>query len=150
MADYEEEENEESDSASFVDQNKELMYRMRLALEADVATESIYHDLDDDAFKAEKRELRRVKANCENEAEYETWKDAFLSREYKKLEGKKFLVCTYIFAGIDQYDMVIPEEEKDAFLCWIDGNGGAFFGGDREATEEEVKNYIALHASDEI
>ena len=118
-------------------------------IETDIAIDSVYHDLDSDAFEEEKAKLQAVKDRCEDEDDYNAWKEFFISEEYKKLNRKRFLTCTYLFAGIGQYEAIIPEEEKDSFLCWIDGNGSAFFGGDREASEEEIKTYIALHADEE-
>ena len=144
------EEYEEEYSVSLPDNlDKETLYRMRLSLETDIATDSIYHELDSDAFEAEKEQLQAVIDRCEDEADYNAWKESFISEEFKKLNGKRFLTCTYLFAGIGQYEAIIPEEEKESFQCWINGNGSAFFGGDREATEEEIKTYIALHAGEE-
>ena len=53
---------------------------------------------------------------------------------------KKFLTYSYLFAGIGQYKQTIPEEQKESFLCWIQGNGSAFCDSGRDASEEEIKN----------
>lgn len=128
------------------DMGKEELFRLRLGLETDIATESVYHDLDEDEFRAEKAKLHAVICKCRNDGEYEAWKDAFISSEYEKIKDKKFITCVYMFAGIGQYEITIPAEEKDNFIRWIDGNGSAFYGGERDATEDEIKQYIALNA----
>ena len=94
----------------------------------------------------EKRQLKTVKGKCD-EADYQAWKETYIARELKKLNGKKFLACEYLFAGIGQYEAVIPEEDKGELVSWINGNGSAFLGSEREATEEEIKRYIALQAA---
>ena len=127
----------------------EDLYRRRLSLETDVSKESVFHDLDADAYEEEKADLEEIKACFESDALYESWKALFIACEYEKLKGKEFITCTYLFAGFGQYETTIPSEQKEAFLCWINGNGSAFYGGDRPATEEEIKEYIALHAADE-
>lgn len=133
-----------------LDVNIENTYRMRLALETDIATDSVYHDIDVKAFKDESKQLKKLIKVCESQKLYEDWKQAFISKEFEKVKGQKFLTCTYIFAGIGQYEDTIPETELKSFMCWINGNGSAFFGGSREATESEIKQYIALHAADQV
>ena len=88
-----------------------------------------------------------IKNICEDEDEYLGWKATYINEEYEKLEDKKFITCEYFFIGYGSYSATIPEEQKASFLCWIDGNGSAFFAGEHEASEEEVKNYIALQAA---
>lgn len=128
------------------DLDKEVLYRMRLALETDVETESVFHDMDDEAFEAEKATLVAIKGKCEDEADFQAWKNGYLIAEYEKVKGKRYLVCGYLFAGFGQYEAIIPAEQKDSFICWINGNGSAFFTGEREATEDEIKKYLALQA----
>ena len=132
------------------DLDKETLYRMRLALETDVETESVFHDFDDEAFDAEKAKLAAVKERCSDEADFQAWKTSYLTAEYEKVKGKRFLVCGYLFAGIGQYEAIIPAEQKDSFICWINGNGSAFFAGEREATEDEIKKYLALQADADL
>ncbi len=152
MSDLEEEcteydENEEFELELPENMEKEALFRMRLSLETDVETDSVFHDLDDNNFRAEKAHLQAVIDKCKDEMEYKTWKESFVSSEYEKIKNKKFITCSYAFAGIGQYEITIPVEVKDDFICWIDGNGSAFYGGDIEATEDEIKRYIALNAS---
>lgn len=148
MEDYEEDEEIEVDLPADLD--RETLYRMRLALETDVETESVFHDLDDESFEMEKARLEAVKERCEDESDFRAWKNNYITMEYEKIKGKKFLVCSYLFAGIGQYEAIIPAEQKDSFICWINGNGSAFFGGEREATEEDIKKYIALQADADL
>jgi len=137
MDEYEDEDDFEIDLPEDLD--KETIYRMRLSLETDVNTESVFHDMDDEAFDAEKAKLEAVKERCEDEADFQTWKNEYLSSEYEKVKRKKFLVCTFLFAGIGQYEAIIPEEQKESFICWIDGNGSAFFGGERERPKTKLR-----------
>ena len=146
MDEYEDEDDEDIEVDLPEDLDKETLYRMRLALETDVDTESVFHDLDDEAFDAEKAKLDAVKERCDDEADFQAWKKDYITSEYEKVQGKKFLVCSYLFAGIGQYEAIIPAEQKESFICWINGNGSAFFGGERAATEDEIKKYLALQA----
>lgn len=132
------------------DMTREDLYRMRLFLEAETNTDSVFHDMDPDTFEMEEAQLSAVKERCEDDQDYEGWKEEYLAGELAKVAGKKFITCDYLFAGIGQYTMTMPEEEKESFICWINGNGSAFFCGDREATDEEIKTYIALQANPEM
>lgn len=128
--------------------DKVSLYRLRLALEGEILTPNVYQDLDDGAFESLKRKLRNAAARCEDEKEYEAWKNEYVAAEYEKLKGRKFITIPYLFAGIGQYEATMPVEQKASFFCWINGNGSAFAGTERDATEEEIKNYIALHIND--
>lgn len=147
--DEEEDEDEDSDYDESIPEgiDKVSLYRLRLALEAETHTPNIYQDLDDDAFRSMKRKLRSVIAQCDDEKDYKAWKDKFIAAEYEKLKDRKFVTFSYLFAGIGQYKATMPVEQKESFMCWINGNGSAFAGAERDATEEEIKNYIALHAN---
>lgn len=148
MEDYEYEEDIDMDLPEDLD--KETLYRMRLALETDVETETVFHDIDCEEFDAEKAMLEAVKERCEDEADFQAWKNDYITSEYEKVKGKEFLVCSYLFAGIGQYEAIIPVEQKESFISWINGNGSAFFGGEREAKENEIKKYIALQADVDV
>ena len=160
MDEYEDEDDDEDDYGCDDDDDidvdlpedldRETLYRMRLALETDVETESVFHDMDGEAFEAEEAKLDAVKERCEDEADFQAWKKDYIASEYEKVKGKKFLVCSYLFAGIGQYEAIIPAEEKESFICWINGSGSAFFGGEREATEDEIKKYLALQADADL
>ena len=128
--------------------DKISLYRLRLSLEAEIRTPNIYQDLDDGAFQSLKRKLRNAITRCDDEKAYESWKSEYIAAEYEKMKGKKFITFPYLFAGIGQYEATMPAEQKASFICWINGNGSAFASTERDATEEEIKNYIALHAND--
>ncbi len=132
------------------DMEREDLYRMRLFLEADINTDSVFNDMDPDSLEMEEAQLSAVKERCEDDQDYESWKEEYLTSELAKIAGKKIITCDYLFAGIGQYTMTMPEEEKESFICWINGNGSAFFCGEREATDEEIKTYIALQANPEM
>ena len=44
--------------------------------------------------------------------------------------------------------MILPEESLSYFQSWINGSGSAFMGEGRDASKEEVRTYLALHAND--
>ena len=147
---YEEDYLEEVDVDLPEDLDTETLYRLRLSLEADIETPSIFNDLDGEELKGKKMKLQIAKERCTDDSDYEAWKQKFIADEFKKVAGKTFLTCKYMFAGIGQYEATIPEEEKESFVCWINGNGSAFYGGERKATEEEVKRYLALQAAPDM
>lgn len=129
--------------------NKEELYRLRLTLEADINFESVFHDMDYEEFEMEKKQLEVVIAACESEEEYLTWKTEYVDSEFERVGDQKYIVCKYMFAGIGQYEMIMPAEGLESFKCWIDGNGSAFFLGEREALANEIKTFIALNAANE-
>lgn len=129
--------------------NKEELYRLRLTLEADINFESVFHDMDYEEFEMEKKQLEVVIAACESEEEYLTWKTEYVDSEFERVGDQKYIVCKYMFAGIGQYEMIMPAEGLKSFKCWIDGNGSAFFLGEREALANEIKTFIALNAANE-
>ena len=151
--DEEDEEDEDDDDGAFDSEallmkltDTDSLYRVRLTLEANLNTSSVFHDMDAGAVKNMKNQLKSIIGKCENEADYQAWKASYIATEFDKLKGTEFITCTYIFAGIGQYDTTMPAEQKSSFICWINGNGSAFYAGDRAATEEEIKEYIALLA----
>ena len=57
------------------DMNREDLYRMRLFLEADINTDSVFNDMDPDSIEMEKAQLSAIKERCEDEQDYESWKE---------------------------------------------------------------------------
>ena len=129
--------------------NKEELYRLRLTLEADINFESVFHDMDYEEFEMEKKQLEAVIAGCESEEDYLIWKTEYVDSEFERVGDQKYIVCKYMFSGIGQYEMIMPAEGLESFKCWIDGNGSAFFLGEREALANEIKTFIALNAANE-
>ena len=43
-----------------------------------------------------------------------------------------------------------PVDQKEAFVCWLDDNESAFYEGDREASAEEVRWYLAQQAAADL
>lgn len=128
-------------------EDKELLFRLCLAYSAEHEVESVFKDLSAEDVAVNEYILKEVRKVI-NADEYEVWKQNYLETEYSKLKSHGFLAVSYMFAGVGGYDDVIPEEQFESFICWINGNGSAFFTGKREATEEEIKMYIARHAYD--
>ena len=127
--------------------DKELLFRLCLAYSAEHEVESIFKDMSPEDVAVNEYILEEVQKLIDFN-EYEVWKKPYLDSEYAKLKGRSFLAVSYMFAGIGGYDDVIPEEQFESFICWINGNGSAFFTGKREATKAEVMEYIARHAYD--
>lgn len=128
-------------------EDKDQLFRICLAYSAEHEVESIFKDMSPEDVAINEYILEEVQKLIDTD-EYEAWKKNYLDSEYEKLKGCSFLAVSYMFAGIGGYDDVIPEEQFQSFMCWINGNGSAFFTGKREATEEEVREYIARHAYD--
>ncbi|MBQ5956167.1 MAG: hypothetical protein IJL46_01195 [Clostridia bacterium] len=126
------------------------IYKKRLALETDLSIKSVFHDIDGDSLEVEKNQLRVVKKLCGDERNYNTWKESFISEQFEKRKEEQFLVCSYLFAGIGQYETVIPSSELDSFISWIDGNGSAFYIDNRKATKNDIITYISLHADENL
>ena len=126
--------------------DKEELYRLRLSLETDVVLDSIFHDSDRNSFEYEKQYVKALVASCENEADYTLWKKNFLDEEFRAAKDRDIVVCRYIFNGFGQYEMLLPMEELHPFQGWLQ-SGGAMDAGMREATDEEVRRYIALNAA---
>ena len=122
----------------------ERQYRLRLFFETEVNTPSVFHDIDSRTFEMAKGNLAGLLEKCTSERDYHTWKNAYLAKEYEKLRGKRFVKCKYAFAGLGQYEEIMPEEAVSRFKRWIDANGSAFFGGEEDATEADIKKYVAL------
>ena len=128
-------------------EDKDQLFRICLAYSAEHEAESIFKDMSPEDVTINEYILEEVHKLLDTD-EYEAWKKNYLDSEYEKLKDRRFLAVSYMFAGIGGYDDAIPEEQFDSFICWINGNGSAFFTGKREATEEEVREYIARHAYD--
>lgn len=149
MEDFDDEEFDPLDDVDITfPEDKESLFRMCLAYTAEHDRESIFKDLSPEDEAINEHILEEVRKLID-ENEYEDWKQKYLDTEYDKLKDHHFLVVSYMFAGFGGYDDVIPEEQFDSFICWINGNGSAFFTGKRDAEEDDVKQYIALHANDD-
>ena len=56
----------------------------------------------------------------------------------------------YLFAGIGSYSQTVPEYQQGCVIAFINGNGSAFLGRIEPATEEEVKNTLAMFADRDV
>ena len=136
---------------SFLDTlDEESLYRLLLTLQTDSTSVSVFHDIDPEGFAEEKDQLAVVLERCQDQAGFEAWKNAYISEEYEKSKNQEFITCKYVFVNMGQYETTIPASGKETFLEWINGSGAGFFESDREATEAEIKQYIALHAADRL
>ena len=128
---------------------QEKIYLQRFELEQSIKFPHVYDELENSKPKITKA-LEKLVSKCVSEDEYQEWKKNLLETAKTKLHDNnvKVLACDYMFAGIGDYTAMIPEEGLAGFKCWIDGNGSAFFGEARPATEEEIEAFIAFNASE--
>lgn len=146
--DYEDdEEGYEEDFEIEIPEDKEEAFRLLLTLETDVATPSVFQCFDDDTFEWEKESVEVLTTVLDQE-EYTAWKETYLAEEMAKVQTSDYAVCTYMFAGIGDFEVVIPKAELDSFKAWVVGNN-AFLSSVKDAAEEDVKTFIALHARQE-
>lgn len=141
--DEEEELEEENIDDSF--ETMEKVFKRRLALETELKHPSVYTDIDADAQKSIKKELKKLKSMY-SESLYKEWVKTYIAQEYANHKDEKWVTVAYLFAGMGQYSRTFPEAELECFKAWIDGNGSAFMGNPEPATEEEIKTAIALAA----
>ena len=127
-----------------------VVFRYRLMVEASLKNPSVFSDMDYTS-KREKAILEKLKAACGSEEAYKVWKKDLIDARVREVTEKQHIVvCHYIFAGMGQYDEIMPEEMVESFKCWIDHNGSAIFGGCRDATRREIRTYVAQHIADEL
>ena len=125
--------------------DKEEMFRRRLALETDITVDSIFHDNDPDGFEYEKNYVRALTISTESEGEYVTWKKNYIESHFQATKERGIVVCSYIFSGHGIYGMILPQEELHPFQGWLQMSG-AMDAGLRDATDEEIRTYIAMQA----
>ncbi len=136
---------------SFLDTlDEESLYCLLLTLQTDSESVSVFHEIDPEGFAEEKEQLLAVLERCKDKVAFEAWKKAYIAEEYEKSRNQKFITCKYVFVNMGQFETTIPASGKETFLEWINGSGAGFFEGNREATEAEIKQYIALHAADHL
>lgn len=149
-SDVENEYRKETDFSFLADLDEESLYRLVLTLKTDCETASVFHDIDPEGFEEEKEQLAAVLERCKDKDAYEAWKKTYIAEEFEKQKSRKFITCRYVFVEFGSYETTIPEVGRETFLEWINGSGSAFLESDRESTEEEIREYIALHAADEV
>ncbi len=118
----------------------------RLACEATLEQHPIGLDMDGDYEDAVERAADRLRKAMDND-EYEAWKENYLNEEYAKVKNIPWVTISYLFAGIGQYSSTVPEEQKGIIMNMINNSGSAFFGREEEATEDEIKLAIGMHAA---
>ena len=128
--------------------NKFSLFRRRLRVESfraqPTAMDELAGEPDWDG------EIARITAAGINEAEYQVWKKHFLDTKYEQEKGKNFKTCSYLFAGIGQYAVTVPEDQVGCIKDWVNAHGSGFFGSVEDATEEEVRIAIGKSCESEF
>lgn len=136
------EDDEELEEIDFTNLPMEEIYKLRMRSEVKVRRPSIFKDMDGDhLFEST---FDAVKSACDSEENYRVWEESYLKEQKNKYKDIHFITCKYAWAGFGQYEQPMPEEKKDEFIEWINGNGSAFYGGERKATPEEIDDYFRL------
>ena len=130
--------------------SKEAIFRKRLALTTDIKIPNVNYDIEGGLKRAVKREIKKLEGLCEDEQEYKAWVKNYIESEYEKVKEMTWVTIPYLFAGIGQYSVTLPETEVEMFKCWIDANGSAFMGDPEPAEEEDIKNAIAMAAAQSL
>ena len=141
--DFPRDEEDEMEDENKTENKKEFL--LRLSDEASLSTHPVEFDMDGDVEKEVRKELRALK-KAMNEKEYQAWKNQYLNAEYEKVKDQKWVTVHYMFAGIGSYSQTVPESQQGCVIAFINSNGSAFLGRIEPATEEEVKNTLAIFA----
>lgn len=123
----------------------EKEFRMRLAYESTIETHPIELDMDGSIEKNLRRALKRLKKNMDEEA-YQEWKEGYLNSEYEKTKDYNWVTIHYLFAGIGDYAQTVPDSQKQGVYSFVHGAGSGFLGETVPATEEEIRNTLAMFA----
>ena len=130
----------------FFGMDQETIFKNRLFIEACIESPHVYDVMEANARRRMRKDLRTAKVLGGDG--YEEWKAKYIEEQLTELKNEKLLTVHCVFAGIGNFDEVIREEQLPSFKQWIAGNGSAFMSEPREATEEEIKIYIAKNAVD--
>lgn len=131
---------------SFRSMPKEDLFKVRMYLEADTQTDSVFHVMAAGMYDEAASDLAQVKELCDD-AEYAVWKEEYISKKLEQLGNMNIITCTYEFAGAGKFDSTMPEFEYESFKAWLNEIGAGIIGDVRSATEDEIKTYIALEAA---
>ena len=153
LASYEEDdedyEDESNDPLEGVDlSNKFSLFRRRLKVESFKAQPTVMDEMEGEPDWD--GDIAKITAAGIVEEEYQTWKKHFLDIKYDQEKGKNFKTCSYLFAGIGQYAVTVPEEQVECIRNWVNSNGSGFFGSVKDAIEEEVKCAIGKSCESEF
>ena len=128
--------------------DEETLYRNRLAIEAALSRSSMAKDADGGYTEVMENRLSMINAAIASEEDYEAWKEKFTEDIYSRVRLSDFIVCRYVVPGVGAYESTMLKTAMGMFKAQISRNSSALYAGEREATEEDVKLYIALHAAD--
>ncbi len=127
---------------------EEKLYRTRLFLETDIKVLSAAEEPNTQDIEKDQTRLNPILPLID-ETEYEKWREEFISKTYDKIKDHEFFTCPYMMAGMgvtQAYETTIPDVKMEEFKAWIANIPSAFMGQPRVASQEEIINYIGLHA----
>ena len=124
--------------------SREDPFQQKLFLEANIKNKTVYDTVDSSIKQAMEKELAELNEFIED-FQYEPWKERFLEAEYEKVKNKNWLTIDYLFAGIGNFSVSIPEEKLPEFECWIRSMGSAFMSEPKAAEKEDILHAIALN-----
>lgn len=122
------------------------IYNKRMMLEARLGAPNIEYDFDSDIRNKDINCLEKLRDACDSEENYLRFRKAYIDAELGKMDPTDYVKVSYLFAGIGQYETVMPKASLDGFKVWINSNGAAFLGDVQEANEEDRIAYILLNA----
>lgn len=131
---------------SFSSMPEEDLFRVRMYLEADTQTDSVFHVMAAGMYDEAESDLAQIKEICDDE-KYAAWKEEYIQKKYDQLKNTSVITCTYEFAGAGKFSSTMPEAEYESFRAWLDEIGAGITGDIRKATDDEIRNYIALEAA---
>ena len=128
--------------------DKFALFRRRLKVESFRAQPSVMDEMGGEIDWD--GDIARITVAGIDEKEYQAWKKHFLDIKYAQEKEKNFKTCSYLFAGIGQYEVTVPEDQVDCIKNWVNANGSGFFGSVKDATEEEVKYAIGKNCESDF
>lgn len=131
---------------SFMSMPEEDLFKVRMYLEADTQTASVFHVMAAGMYDEAADDLAQIKEICDD-IKYAAWKEEYIQKKYEHLKNTDIITCTYEFAGAGKFDSTMPEAEYESFRAWLNEIGAGIIGETRKATEDEIRNYIALEAA---
>jgi hypothetical protein len=128
----------------FTGMSDEEKFRLRLQIESDVFHDTVFHYIYIDEYDKHRKILKKLVPETDDER-YRVWKEDFINRQFAVTDRERIITVSYTYAGIGRYTEVMHEDDFDVFADFIADNSAATMGGKRQATDDEVKLYIALN-----
>ncbi|MCR5665586.1 MAG: hypothetical protein K6G01_02035 [Eubacterium sp.] len=127
---------------------EEKLFRTRLFLETDIKVLSAAEEPNTQDIEKDQTQLTAILPLIDD-AQYDGWKEEYIAQTYEQIKDHTFYVCPYMIASMgmmETYEMTIPDSRMEAFKEWINQNPSAFMGQPRDASKEDIYDYIGLHA----